>query len=42
MTELILFPIAFLFGLAIGVIATLIYWPWVEPHILGDKGDDHD
>ncbi|WP_277602927.1 hypothetical protein [Paragemmobacter kunshanensis] len=24
-------------GVAFGVIATLIYWPWVEPRILPDS-----
>ena len=28
---------AFAAGVAFGVAATLIYWPWLEPKVLGDN-----
>ena len=31
---------AFAAGYAFGVVATLIYWPWLEPKVLGDNENE--
>ncbi len=33
MSDLVLF-LVFLFGVAFGCVATIIYWPWIEDDVL--------
>jgi hypothetical protein len=35
---ILMYTFIFLFGIVVGIIATLIYWPWVEDKVM--KYDD--